>query len=37
MYDLIPAVQESLSEEEIENLIQTLKKVKAKIAEMADE
>ncbi|MBW1295516.1 MarR family winged helix-turn-helix transcriptional regulator [Aquimarina litoralis] len=36
MYDLIPAVQESLSEEEIENLIKTLKKVKAKIAEIAD-
>ncbi|WP_299605830.1 MarR family transcriptional regulator [uncultured Aquimarina sp.] len=36
MYDLIPAVQESLTEEEIENLINTLKKVKAKIAEIAD-
>ncbi|MGY3793886.1 MarR family winged helix-turn-helix transcriptional regulator [Aquimarina sp. 433] len=35
MYDLIPAVQESLTEEEIENLINTLKKVKAKIAEIA--
>ena len=36
MYDLIPAVQESLNEDEIENLINTLKKVKAKIAEIAD-
>ncbi|MHA7056326.1 MarR family winged helix-turn-helix transcriptional regulator [Aquimarina sp. M1] len=36
MYDLIPAVQESLSDEEIENLIGTLKKIKAKIAEIAD-
>ncbi|WP_405205081.1 MarR family winged helix-turn-helix transcriptional regulator [Aquimarina sp. LLG6339-5] len=36
MYDLIPAVQESLSNEEIENLIGTLKKIKAKIAEIAD-
>ncbi|WP_299260295.1 MarR family winged helix-turn-helix transcriptional regulator [uncultured Aquimarina sp.] len=36
MYDLIPAVQESLSNEEIENLISTLKKVKVKIAEIAD-
>ncbi|MFD2563002.1 MarR family winged helix-turn-helix transcriptional regulator [Aquimarina rubra] len=36
MYDLIPAVQESLSDEEIENLISTLKKIKAKIAEIAD-
>ncbi|WP_298545136.1 MarR family transcriptional regulator [uncultured Aquimarina sp.] len=36
MYDLIPAVQESLSNEEIENLITTLKKIKVKIAEIAD-
>ncbi len=36
MYDLIPAVQESLTEEEIENLINTLTKVKAKIAEIAE-
>ncbi|WP_299217856.1 MarR family winged helix-turn-helix transcriptional regulator [uncultured Aquimarina sp.] len=36
MYDLIPAVQESLSNEEIENLISTLKKIKDKIAEIAD-
>ncbi len=36
MYDLIPAVQESLSEEEIETLIATLKKVKAKIADIAE-
>ncbi|WP_298310317.1 MarR family winged helix-turn-helix transcriptional regulator [uncultured Aquimarina sp.] len=36
MYDLIPAVQESLSNEEIENLIGTLKKIKDKIAEIAD-
>ncbi len=35
MYDLIPAVQESLTEEEIENLIATLKKVKEKIADIA--
>ncbi|MDY8134695.1 MarR family transcriptional regulator [Aquimarina sp. 2201CG5-10] len=37
MYDLIPAVQESLTEEEIETLIATLKKVKSKIAEIAEE
>ncbi len=37
MYDLIPAVQESLSEEEIDTLIATLKKVKAKIANIAEE
>ncbi|SEL65865.1 DNA-binding transcriptional regulator, MarR family [Aquimarina amphilecti] len=36
MYDLIPAVQETLDEKEIENLIGTLKKIKAKIAEIAD-
>ncbi len=36
MYDLIPAVQESLTEEEIENLITTLKKIKAKIADIAE-
>ncbi len=36
MYDLIPAVQESLSNEEIENLINTLKKIKTKIAEIAE-
>ena len=36
MYNLIPAVQESLSKEEIENLIETLKKVKLKIEEIAD-
>ncbi len=36
MYDLIPAVQESLTAEEIETLIVTLKKVKAKIAEIAE-
>ncbi|MEW7290234.1 MarR family winged helix-turn-helix transcriptional regulator [Aquimarina sp. 2304DJ70-9] len=37
MYDLVPAVQESLTEEEIENLIGTLKKIKAKIVEIAEE
>ncbi|TPN87176.1 MarR family winged helix-turn-helix transcriptional regulator [Aquimarina algicola] len=37
MYDLIPAVQESLSEEEIETLITTLKKIKLKIADIAEE
>ncbi|MDH7447863.1 MarR family winged helix-turn-helix transcriptional regulator [Aquimarina sp. 2201CG14-23] len=36
MYELVPAVQESLSEEEIENLINTLKKIKAKIADIAE-
>ncbi|GAA3510086.1 hypothetical protein GCM10022393_23990 [Aquimarina addita] len=36
MYDLIPAVQESLTDKEIENLIATLSKIKAKIAEIAD-
>jgi len=36
MYDLIPAVQETLSEDEIESLIHILKKVKTKIAEIAD-
>ncbi len=36
MYDLIPAVQESLSEEEIETLISVLKKVKSKIADIAE-
>ncbi|AXT62630.1 MarR family transcriptional regulator [Aquimarina sp. AD10] len=36
MFDLIPAVQESLTEEEIETLIATLKKVKAKIADIAE-
>ncbi|WP_378178718.1 MarR family winged helix-turn-helix transcriptional regulator [Aquimarina sp. SS2-1] len=36
MYNLIPAVQESLSDEEIENLINALKKIKAKIADIAD-
>ena len=36
MSELIPAVQESLTEEEIETLITTLKKIKAKIAEIAD-
>jgi len=35
MYDLIPAVQQSLTNEEIENLIATLGKIKAKIAEIA--
>ncbi|GAA4275668.1 MarR family winged helix-turn-helix transcriptional regulator [Aquimarina mytili] len=37
MYNLIPAVQESLNEEEIEILITALKKVKSKIAEIAEE
>ncbi|WP_025743045.1 MarR family winged helix-turn-helix transcriptional regulator [Aquimarina pacifica] len=37
MYDLIPAVQESLSEEEIETLITVLKKVKSKIADIAEQ
>ncbi|SHJ41308.1 MarR family winged helix-turn-helix transcriptional regulator [Aquimarina spongiae] len=37
MYDLIPAVQESLNDEEIEVLINVLKKVKGKIAEIAEE
>jgi len=37
MYNLIPAVQESLSEEEIETLIMTLKKIKLKIADIAGE
>lgn len=37
MYDLIPAVQESLSEEEIKSLITSLQKIKAKIAEIAEE
>ncbi len=37
MYDLIPAVQESLTEKEIENLIGTLKKIKSKIGEIAEE
>ncbi len=37
MYDLIPAVQESLSEEEIDTLITTLKKIKTKIADIAEE
>ena len=36
MYNLVPAVQESLSNEEIENLIGTLKKIKAKIADIAE-
>ncbi|GAA4273124.1 MarR family transcriptional regulator [Aquimarina gracilis] len=36
MYDLIPAVQESLNEEEIETLITALKKIKAKIADLAE-
>jgi len=36
MYDLIPAVQESLTPEEIENLIETLQKVKQKIADIAE-
>ncbi len=36
MYDLIPAVQESLTEEEIDVLITALKKVKAKIADIAE-
>ncbi|WP_299434610.1 MarR family winged helix-turn-helix transcriptional regulator [uncultured Aquimarina sp.] len=36
MYDLVPAVQESLSNEEIENLINTLKKIKTKIANIAE-
>jgi len=36
MFDLIPSVQESLSEEEIESLIAILKKVKTKIAEIAE-
>lgn len=36
MYDLVPAVQESLSNEEIENLISTLKKIKTKIADIAE-
>ncbi|KAA1246229.1 MarR family winged helix-turn-helix transcriptional regulator [Aquimarina sp. RZ0] len=36
MYNLIPAVQESLSNEEIENLITTLKKIKSKIEEIAE-
>ncbi|TSE08401.1 MULTISPECIES: MarR family winged helix-turn-helix transcriptional regulator [Aquimarina] len=37
MYDLIPAVQESLDDEEIETLIAVLKKVKSKIAQIAEE
>ncbi len=37
MYNLIPAVQESLNEDEIETLITALKKVKSKIAEIAEE
>ncbi len=37
MYNLIPAVQESLSNEEIETLITVLKKVRSKIAEIAEE
>lgn len=37
MYDLIPAVQESLSREEIETLITVLKKMKAKIVQIAKE
>ncbi|WP_109302551.1 MarR family winged helix-turn-helix transcriptional regulator [Aquimarina sp. AU474] len=37
MYDLIPMVQESLDDQEIEVLITALKKVKAKIAEIAEE
>lgn len=36
MYKLIPAVQESLTEQETEQLIQTLQKIKAKIADLAD-
>ncbi|MBP2831663.1 MarR family transcriptional regulator [Aquimarina sp. U1-2] len=36
MYDLIPAVQESLSDLEIETLITALKKIKAKIADIAE-
>jgi len=36
MYDLIPSVQESLNEEELEALITVLKKVKSKIAEIAE-
>ncbi|MBQ4820776.1 MarR family transcriptional regulator [Aquimarina sp. MMG016] len=36
MYDLIPAVQESLTHEEIETLIATLKKIKTKIADIAE-
>jgi len=35
MYDLIPAVQENLDEEEIETLLNTLKKIKSKITEIA--
>ncbi len=37
MYDLIPAVQESLDDQEIEVLIKALKKIKDKIAEIAEE
>ena len=36
MYDLIPKVQESLSEKEIETLIETLKKIKHKMEEIAE-
>ena len=36
MYNLIPAVQESLNEEEIEVLIIALKKIKSKIADITE-
>ncbi len=35
MYDLIPSVQESLNDQEIEVLINALKKIQAKMAELA--
>ncbi|WP_108867417.1 MarR family winged helix-turn-helix transcriptional regulator [Aquimarina aquimarini] len=36
MYDLIPAVQESLDEKEIKVLVTALQKIKTKIAEIAE-
>ncbi|RZS99823.1 MarR family winged helix-turn-helix transcriptional regulator [Aquimarina brevivitae] len=35
MYDLIPAVQDSLTEEEVKDLITTLQKIKSRITEIA--
>ncbi|MCK8521233.1 MarR family transcriptional regulator [Aquimarina sp. D1M17] len=37
MYDLIPAVQDTLSEEEIETLITALKKIREKISDIAED
>ncbi len=37
MYDLIPAVQDTLTEEEIETLITALKKIRKKISDIAED